>query len=158
MGQVFCANCGAVGKRRLGLAVVFQPTGIDPKPHEWHDYSEYETWKSSTPRLPSPPAPGTAVALTPAGGRIAALVAGLAVAVTPIFALWQLGRHAYFSAAGPILAFFAFVILGVRALPSILPKLGFRAGQAWLLLVPVVGGVMVGWWAWRWAQDPGATL
>ena len=158
MGQVFCANCGAVGKRRLGLAVVFQPTGIDPKPHEWRDYSEYETWKASTSRLPTPPAPGTAVALTPAGSRIAALIAGLAVAVTPLFAIWQLNRHAWFSSVGPILAFLAFAILGARALPSVLPKLGFPAWQARLLWVPVVGGIMLGWWAWRWAQDPGATL
>jgi hypothetical protein len=158
MGKVFCANCGAVGKRRLGVAVVFQPTGIDPNPHDWRDYSEYETWKASTARLPMSPAPGTAVALTPAGSRIAALLAGLAVTLTPLVAIWQLSRHAYFGSAGPILAFLAFAVLGMRALPSILPKLGFAAWQARLLWVPVIGGMMLGLWAWRWAQDPGATL
>jgi hypothetical protein len=158
VGQVFCANCGAVGKSHLGLAVSFRPTGIDPRPHDWRDYSEYETWKASTPRLPTNPAPGRAIALTPAGSRVMALVAGLAVAVTPMIAVWQLSRHQWVSAIGPVLAFLAFAILGRRALPSVLPKLGFPAWQAYLLWLPVVGGIMLGRWAWRWAENPGATL
>ena len=158
MGRVFCANCGAVGKSHFGLAVSFRPTGIDPRPHDWRDFSEYETWKASTPRLPTTPAPGHAIALTPFGSRVAALVAGLAVTVTPLFAAWQLSRQAWVSAIGPVLAFLAFAVLGGRALPPVLPKLGFPAWQARLLWLPIVGGVMFGRWAWRWAEDPGATL
>jgi hypothetical protein len=158
MRQVFCANCGAVGKSHLGLAVSFRPTGVDPRPHEWRDYSEYEAWKASTPRLPTPPAPGRAIALTPLGSRLVALIAGVAVAVTPVFAWWQLNRRQGVSAIGPVLAFLAFAILGGRALPGVLPKLGFPRWQARLLWVPILGGVMLGRWAWRWADDPSATL
>jgi hypothetical protein len=163
VGKVFCSNCGAVGKRHLGLAVVFRPTGVDPQPHEWRDHSEYEAWKASTTRLPIAPAPGHAVALTSAGSRLIALIAGLAVAVAPVIAIWRLThwelmRREWASAIGPVLAYLAFAVLGSRALPKVLPKLGFPAWHARLLWVPVVGGLMLGRWAWRWADDPSATL
>lgn len=147
-----------MGKSHLGLVVFFRPTGVDPQPHDWRDYGEYEAWKASTPRLPTPPAPGRAVVLTAAGSRLIALIAGLAVAVTPAFAAWRLMERQWISAIGPVLAFLAFAVLGGRALPGVLPKLRFPAWHARLLWLPVVGGVMLGRWAWRWADDPSVTL
>lgn len=157
VGRVFCRNCGAVGTN-MGLAVFFRPTGIDPRPHEWRDYEEYDEWKANTPRLPNTPAPGLAVALTAGGARLMALFAGIAVAATPVFAAWWLSQGLYVSAAGPILAFLAFAIFGGMAMQRVLPKLGFPKWQARLLWLPVIGGVALGRWAWRWATDPSATL
>jgi hypothetical protein len=158
MAQVFCANCGAVGRRVVGLAVVFRPTGIDPQPHDWRDFAEYESWKASMPKLPSMPNPGRVVSLTTFGSKVTALVVGMAVAVAPFFAAWRIAQKEWVSAAGPILAFLACAFIGSKALPRLLPKLGFPEWHARLLWLPVVSGIMVARWGLRWADDPGATL